>query len=248
MKAFMTNTKTELYKLLCKKKYTVLTVLGALIGLLVLGSYALVAHLSNGEIQVKANLMMSMLRFVTDILVPLVVFMAVTDLFASEVQEDTFKAALTRPATRFKVMSAKAFAAFLIGCFSALSVFVLSCIFQLLFTGGGLNNIPFALASYLIDMIPVTALVSMALLINMLAKTPTFSLLMCIAVYVVFKCLNLYVSPIGQMIFTAYSGWHKIWLGTLQPFGSMLPKICILFGSVLILYSLSYIIFDREDY
>lgn len=35
-----------------------------------------------------------MVGFIFDILVPLIIFMAVTDLFASEVQEDSMKASL----------------------------------------------------------------------------------------------------------------------------------------------------------
>ena len=81
----------------------------------------------------------------------------------------------------------------------------------------------------------------------MISKSPTLSMLLCIAVYVLFKYINYYVSPIGQMIFTAYSQWHKIWLGTSLPFGALMAKTGILFGSILILYTLSYIMFDRKD-
>ena len=104
------------------------------------------------------------------------------------------------------------------------------------------------IAAYLINLIPLKAIVSMALLINMISKSPTLAMLLCIVVYVFFKYLNYYITPVGQMVFTAYSQWHKIWIGNVLPFTALISKIGILFGSILILYTLSYIIFDSKDY
>ena len=107
MRVLLLNTKSEFLKLINKKKYLVITILSALISLVRLGGSLLISKVSHGELVIKGNLMASMLSFVADILIPLVVFMAVTDLFASEMQEDTFKASLLRPLTRFKVMVSK---------------------------------------------------------------------------------------------------------------------------------------------
>ena len=73
---------------------------------------------------------MEMVGFVFDILVPLIIFMAVTDLFASEVQEDSMKASLLRPMTRFKVMTSKSLAVFVLGCMVTLAMFVISLTFK----------------------------------------------------------------------------------------------------------------------
>ena len=94
MKALILNTGSELKKLLMKKKYLVLTVLGAIICILRIGGNVLVSKITGGEVVIKSNLIMEMVGFVFDILVPLIIFMAVTDLFASEVQEDSMKASL----------------------------------------------------------------------------------------------------------------------------------------------------------
>lgn len=247
MKALILNTKSELQKLMIKKKYLVITILGAVVCLLRLGGNLLIAKVSGGEVVIKSNLVFGMLGFVTDILVPLVVFMAVTDLFASEAQEDTLKASLMRPLTRFKVMTSKSLAVFILGCVVMLIMFAVCFVIQFV-SGNSLADVPQTVAAYVIDMVPVFALVAMAVLINMIAKGPTLSMLLCIVVYIFFKYLNLYVSPIGQMVFTAYSQWHKIWIGSLLPFGALMSKVGILFGSILILYTVSYIIFDGKDY
>ena len=247
MKALILSTKSELQKLLTRKKYLVITILGALICLLRLGGNLLIAKVSGGEVVIKSNLIMSMLGFVTDILVPLIAFMAVTDLFASEAQEDTLKASLMRPLTRFKVMTSKSLAVFILSCAVMLVMFA-ACLVMQIVSGNSLSIVPQSLAAYLIDMIPIISLVAMALLINMISKSPTLAILLCIVVYIFFKYLNLYVSPLGQMVFTAYTQWHKIWIGSQLPIGSLMAKAGILFGSVLILYTLSYIIFDSKDY
>lgn len=247
MKALMLNTRSELRRLINKKKYLVITILGTFICFLRLGGNILIAKISGGDIVIKSNLILGMLGFVTTILVPLVVFMAVTDLFASEVQEDNIKASLMRPLTRFKVMTSKSLAVFILSCIIMLVMFAVCLIIQII-SGNSLAGVPQTLAAYLIDMVPVIALVAMALFINMISKSPTLAMLLCIVIYIFFKYLNYYVSPLGQMIFTAYSQWHRIWIGSSLPIGALISKMGILLGSILILYTLSYIIFDSKDY
>lgn len=247
MKSLILSTKSEFRKLLINKKYIVLTILGAVICLLRLGLNILVAKLSDGEVAIKSNLIMEMLGFVIEILVPLIIFMAVTDLFASEAQENTLKASLLRPVTRFKVMTSKAVAVYALACVVTLVMFVICSVMQIV-SGNSIGVIGVSFMAYVLDLIPLFGIVTLALFINVISKSPTLAMLMCIVVYVFFKYLNYFVSPMGQLVFTAYSQWHKLWIGSLLPFGAMLSKVGILFGSVLILYTLSYIIFDRKDY
>lgn len=247
MNALISATKSEFAKLIIRKKYIVLTVIGILISFIFLGSNALIAKFTSGEIVIKSNLIMTMLRLVTDILVPLIVFMAVTDLFAGETQEGTMKASLMRPLSRMKVMASKCLAVFILSCFVMTAMF-LSCFVIQLISGSGIENAPFTFAAYIIDMVPVLALIALAMLINMVSKNPTLAMLLCIVVYALFKYMNFYVSPFGQMLFTSYSQWHRLWLGSTLPFGAMLSKVGILFGSVLILSAASYIIFEKQDY
>lgn len=247
MKSMFISAKSELYKLITKKKYIVITIIGALVCILRLGGSVLIAKVSGGEVVIKSNLVMEMIGFITDILVPLIVFMGVTDLFASEIQEDNMKASLMRPLTRFKVMTSKSLAAFALGAAALIAMFFVCLIIQII-SGNSLNAVPQTFAAYLIDVIPIMALVAMAVLINMLSKSPTLAMLLCIVAYAVFKYMNYYVSPIGQMIFTAYSQWHRIWIGSSLPITALMSKTGILFGSVLILYTVSYIIFEKKDF
>ena len=64
MKALILNTGSELKKLLMKKKYLVLTVLGAIICILRIGGNVLVSKITGGEVVIKSNLIMEMVGFV----------------------------------------------------------------------------------------------------------------------------------------------------------------------------------------
>ena len=103
------------------------------------------------------------------------------------------KASLLRPLTRFKVMTSKSLAVFVLGCMVTLAMFVISLIVQIV-SGNSLRSVPITFAAYLINMIPLIAIVSMALLINMISKSPTLAMLLCIVVYVFFKYLNYYIN------------------------------------------------------
>ena len=105
MNKIIQNTRNEFYKLISKKKYLVLFIIGALICAGRMGCSMIVSKLSGGRVSVQSNMVLEMLPFCTDILVPLIIFMAVTDLFSSEIQEDTMKAVLLRPISRFKILT-----------------------------------------------------------------------------------------------------------------------------------------------
>lgn len=247
MRGLLFSVKSEFSKLLLKKKYIVFLILGAAVCFMRLGGTMLISAITEGEVVIKSSLVLSMLGFTTDILVPIIVFMAVCDLFSSEIQEDSMKASLMRPLTRFKVMTSKSLAVFVLAAVTMLIMY-LACLVIQLISGGGFIGAGRGLLVYVIDIIPIFALICMALLINMTAKGPTLSMFLCIAVYIFFKYLNIYVSPFGQMIFTAYSQWHKIWIGAMLPLGAIMSRVGIWIGSVLILYTASYMLFERKDF
>lgn len=248
MNILMRNTKNEFYKLITKKKYIVLLLISAGVCFLRYGGTMLIEKISDGHVKIRSNIMLELLPFVAEIIVPLVLFMSVTDLFLSEIQEDSLKAALMRPITRFKVMTSKIFAAFFMGVIYFVVMFLVCTVVQFI-SGGRIAPIilPTALA-YLIDLVPLFCVVLMGTLINMLAASPSLAMLLCIGVYALMKYLNYFVSPFGQVIFTAYLGWHKLWIGTALPIYALLANILVIFGTMLIFYTLSYILFDRKEF
>ncbi len=245
----MTSIGNEFYKLLIKKKYTVFLLIAIAVSFTRIGGGALVQKLSGGEITVAVgNIPVTMLGLFAEVLVPLIVFMAVTDLIATEISEGTFKAALLLPQTRMKVLTSKAGAAFLMGA-AYYVILLISCfIIEAVFGGNVGEHMLLTTAAYLIDLVPLMVLVLMASVINFSAKGPTFAMFLCILIYVLTKYMVYFVEGSGGILFTAYLQWHKLWIGSTLPARALLPKAGVIIGSGVLLYGVSYILMERKEF
>ncbi len=242
----MPALKNELIKLTHKKKYIVFLILAVLFMLIKSGGLMLIKKITSVDLSVHTATAYDMIPFTVEILVPIIVFLATCDLFSNEFQDDTMKSILSQPITRGKVLFVKSLAIFLLSFSFYMIMFLISLLQQLLF-GIGLKNAAEALAAYAVDLIPLICLIGLAVFINLLIKTPSLSLLICIAVYAAMNYFNYFYPTVGHMLFTGYTEWHKLIIGTLVPLSSLLAKFGIIAGTALILYSLSYIIFARTD-
>lgn len=246
MNNFLFALNKELFKLIHKKKYIILTVIGALVSLARWGGSALVAKLSHGYMTINANIGLEMLPFAVEILVPIIIFIAVSDLFTHEYSSDTLKMSLLQPVTRFKLLTAKAAAALILGSAVLIIMYFVNIAIQM-FTGGNTSNLLAAFAAYIIDIIPLIGIAFLGVLINVCLKGPTSATLLSLAVYGVMKYMGLYVAGSASFLFTASAKLHLMLLGQTLPLNVLMYKFGILAGSILILYSLSYIIFERKN-
>lgn len=237
----------ELTKLRSRKKYFVLLILAAGICFGRIGVEQIFEKLSRQDV-LNSNMIMEMFPFFAEIYVPLIIFMAVCDLFSQEMQDLTIKASLMRPITRFKLMSAKIFAAFTVGAIFYGVIFLICAILQ-----GWLGSITAkyliqSLLAYLIDLVPLFTAVLFSVLINMLAKTPTLAMFLTIVGYALMKYCNYFMPVLNNMLFTSYMQWHKLWIGSIIPLPALSIKIAIITGSSILLYTCSYILFDKKEY
>ncbi|MGN0181942.1 MAG: ABC transporter permease [Candidatus Ornithomonoglobus sp.] len=246
MKRFIFALHKELIKLAHHKKYIVLLALGILVSIIRRGGAALVTRLSGGIVSVKANMPLEMLPFAVEILVPVMMFIAVSDLFTREYSEDTLKASLMQPVSRFKLLSAKAAAVVILGAVSLMVMYIANTLIHLA-SGGTSSGAASALAAYLIDIIPLIGIAFLGIFINVSLKGPTSATLLSLAVYALMKYMGLYVAGSESFLFTAGAKLHVMLLGSALPLHVLLNKTGILLGSILILYSLSYIIFDKKN-
>lgn len=239
--------KSEFLKLAVRKKYLILLILSAAICFLRYGGAILIERLSEGYVTIKSNIMLEMLPVLTEIIVPLVVFMSVTDLISGEIHDDSIKAVLMKPMSRFKVLTAKVFAAFEMGLVYMGSIFLVCFAIQAYTGSNTLGLLVPSLAAYIIDAVPMFCVVLLAAVINMLATGPTLAMLLCVGVYAFMKYAN-YFSGIGRIFFTGYLGWHKLWLGNTIISFALLSNLMIILSTVLIFYTLSYILFERKEF
>lgn len=246
MSRFMFAYKKECFKLLHRKKYIVLVILGALVSIVRYGGTALVTRLSEDSIKLTSRLSLEMLPFAVEILAPTVILFAVCDLFATELAADTMKVSLLQPVSRFKLLTAKAAAALTAGTVSLFVMFFVNLIIQIV-AGNGFSGIGAAFAAYLIDIVPLVGIVFLGITVNLLIGAPAGAAICSIAVYAAMKYLGLYTAAANTLLFTAAAKLHQMLLGHILPFGALMCRLGILFGSILILYSVSYIIFDKKN-
>lgn len=239
--------KNEITKLAGKKKYLVLFIIAILICGGRVGVNQIISRLS-GEAIKTSNIIMEMFPFFAEIYVPLIVFMAVTDLVSTEICDLTIKATLMRPVSRFKVVSAKIIASFLMGTVFYAGVFVSCAILQAVFGSVDLAYISKSLGAYIIDLVPLFVLTLFANMINLLSKTPTLSMFLSIVAYALMKYCNYFSPMLNTMFFTSYMQWHKLWIGAMIPFGALSVKIGIITGSAVLLYTAGYMLFDKKEY
>ena len=246
MNTFLFALKKELYKLTHKKKYIVFILIGAAVSLIRWGGSALITRLTDGYVTMKTNMTLEMLPFAVEILIPIIMFIAAADLFTHEYSADTLKMCLLQPITRFKLLTAKAAAVVITGAASLLIMYIVNMIIQLL-SGGSIAQAPVTLAAYIIDILPLIGVAFLGILINVCLKGSASSMLLCLAVYAVMKYMGLYVAGSESFLFTASAKLHVMILGQALPMHILMYKMGILFGSILILYPVSYIIFDKKN-
>ncbi len=246
LNSFIFALRKELYKLLHKKKYFVFIMLGAAVSIIRCTASAFISRAVGGNFRTGLNVPMEMLPFAADILVPFIVFLAAGDLLTHEYASDTIKMCLIQPLSRFKVLTAKAAAVFITGSGVFLSMFIINTLIQLI-TGGSLRTLHLSFAAYMIDIIPIAGIVSLGFFVNTALKGPVSSILLSIAMYAAMKYAGIYVSGASAYLFTSVAKLHTILLGHALPLNIILCKFGILAGSILILYSLSYIMFERKN-
>lgn len=247
MNYFCFTYKKELTKLLYKKKYYILTIIGFIFTLIRVGGGFLITKLSGGAVTVKSNMALEMLPFVIELLVPIIILIAVSELFTHEISADTMKLSLTQPITRFKLLTAKSLAAITVGAMATVALGVLNIILQIILSGSP-DNVFASLLAYIIDIIPLIGVAFLGVIINVNLKAPSSATLLSLAVYGIFKYMGLYVSGASSFLFTSMARFHILFLGKALPLHIILSRAGVLFGSILILYSISYIIFDRRNF
>ena len=246
MSRFMFAYKKECFKLLRRKKYIVLVILGALVSIVRYGGMAFLTHVSDNSLKIPSRMSLEMLPLAVEVLAPIVILFAVCDLFASELTGDTMKVCLLQPVSRFKLLTAKALAALSAGAVSLLVMFIVNLIIQII-AGNGFSGIGAAFAAYLIDIVPLVGIVFLGITVNLLIGAPAGAAVCSLAVYAAMKYLGLYTAAANTLLFTAAAKLHQMLLGHTLPFGALMCRLGILFGSILILYSVSYIIFDKKN-
>lgn len=248
MSIYFGNVKNEYLKLVCRKKYTVFLIIEIVICICALLIQFAANSVLSGNAVIKINNMaMGMLTLFIQVYIPLVVFMACSDLFSTEMQDNSIKAILMRPISRMKVFFSKILAVILFASQYLIALLLITTILQAA-SGSSTGDFWHSLGAYLLDIIPLIVLVLMAVVINQFTKSSSLAMFLCILVYVILYILGILFPTTSGMFFTGYMQWHKLWLGTTLPLGAMLSKIGLLFGYGLVFAGVGFFLFDKRDF
>ena len=236
------NENTKLFK---RSKYKILLICIGILSI-VLG---VISNYSGGLINVSlSNLPLNILSILTTVLIPLVIFMAVADLFASEQENGTIKAVITRPISRNEILISKMIAILIYVISILIVAFIIGLFMGILFGRTQVINIPEIFIAYVVSIVPIIPTIFLSILISQLSRSSSSSVMLSVLIYIIIILLGIIVPSISSMIFTSYTNWYKLFIGAQMPIKSILVIIGLLIGYSLIFFSGAYALFEKKEY
>ncbi|MCL2838127.1 MAG: ABC transporter permease [Oscillospiraceae bacterium] len=248
MSKIFENFKGELFKLAARKKYLVLMIIGMLICAVPPLITSLISSLARTNVRISDVAMMNSTLLI-DILLPIIIFMAVTDLFCSEFKNNNIKITLMRPISRFKVYLSKTLAVFCLVAINLCAFWVASSLLEFAFNASGaLPNIAFSIAAFAVNLVPLFVLILMAALINQITNGSSLAMFLCIAVYAALQYASLFIGWANGIFFVQYMQWDRILIGTMLPFGALLSRVTLVLGYGITFFVGGLYLFNRKEF
>ena len=252
MTAFLAAYHNELSKLFWRKKYIVFLVIGIFICIL----WAMLGNVVSGFIGRQGGLFISLmptpmavLPFFLQILIPLLIFMGVTDLITTEGTEKTMKAMIYRPVERWKLYMGKLLAVLTYAAIYLACVFIVSMVLnQILGRALSPGEIFIAFASYAVTIPPLAVLVSFAALVALFGRSGTLTMFILVVVYMVMSILPVVFPIFTELLFTSYLGWHRLWIGALPDASRLIHMLIIVLSYGVVFFTAGSLLFDRKEY
>jgi len=236
------NESTKLFK---RSKYKILLIC---IGILCI-SLGLISNYTGGLINVSlSNLPLNLLSILTTVLIPLVIFMAVADLFAAEQENGTIKAVITRPISRNEILISK-MVSILIYVISILIItFIIGLVMGIFFGRTQVINIPEIFIAYVVSVLPIIPTIFLSILISQLSKSSSSSVMLSVLIYIIIMLSGIIFPSISSMLFISYTNWYKLFIGAQMPIKSILIIVGLLMGYSLVFFSGAYALFEKKEY
>ncbi len=241
------TTKNEITKIFSKNKTKVILFIEIILCILIsiLGTSANKFSISGFSINLP-NLPFTMLPVFTSAVIPLTIFMIVSDIFSQEFENNSIKAAFLRPVTRFKIFVSKNLAITIIVFLNLMIILAITVILRFLFRGEliGTHN---AVLSYFVSIVPMVILIHMASLIGVIINNPSLTMFSCIAIYVLLMAVKVVFSKISPALFVSYNSWYQMWIGSLVPVNMLINSSLLLLSYVVIFFIIGFLIFDAKE-
>ena len=245
MNAIRTGIINENIKLFKRSKYKILLIC---IGILSM-ALGIISNFTGGLINVSlSNLPLNILSILTNVLIPLVIFMAVADLFAAEQENGTIKAIITRPISRNEILISKMISILIYVISILVITFIVSSVMGIFFGRTTVINIPEIFIAYVVSIFPIIPTILLSILISQLSRNSSSSVMLSVLVYIIIMLSGIIIPSISSMIFISYTNWYKLFIGAQMPIKSILTIIGLLLGYSLVFFSGAYALFEKKEY
>lgn len=236
------NESTKIFK---RSKYKIFLIC---IGIFSIG-LGLISNYTQGLVNVSlSNLPLNILSILTTVLIPLIIFMAVADLFAAEQENGTIKAIITRPISRQEILISKMIS-ILIYVISILTIaFILGSIMGTVFGRTQVIDIPEIFMAYVVSILPIIPIIFLSILISQLSKSSSSSVMLSVLIYIIITLGGIIFPQISSMLFISYTNWYKLFIGAQMPMKSIVMIMGLLMGYSLVFFSGSYALFEKKEY
>ena len=252
MTVLFASCRNEWDKLIHRKKYIVFLFIGIGFCLIWTG----VGHLFTNAIGLQSGVMsifaptpMGALPFFLQILVPLLMFMGVTDLITVEGADNTMKAMICRPIERWKLYASKLFAVIVYAAVCLICLFVTCTLLNQLFGKPlSVNAILIALASYALTLVPLAVLASFSAFVALLGKSGTLTMFLLLLLYLLLSVLPIFFPVLSEILFTFYLGWYRQWIGAVPGVTKLIHMLLIVLGYGTVFFTAGSLLYDRKEY
>lgn len=239
------TAETELHKILAQFKYRAVPVLAALVPLVML----LLNGNSGSLIRFSPeNLPYTLLSLAASVILPLAACMLAADLFAGERERGELKIPLTRPVSRPALAVGK-ITAMLLYQAGLLAILLILSLTAALLSGAILGdlNLPAVLGAYIVTLLPIAAISTVAAFASTLARSATSGFLIGIILLIALNGLGLVFPTIAPMLLTEYAALYKSIIGSEIAFGQLAIGAGILLGSATVLTTAQILMFDGKE-
>jgi ABC-2 type transport system permease protein len=202
-----------------------------------------------GLLAISQSFPIQMLELYTALIIPLFLFLAISDLFPQEISSRTLKLALLRPISRFGAFAAKvialglAIAALLV----LLAVVTLACnVFLGTANLGAIDGFGYGIA-YFAGFLSMWALSSVFVFAAQFFRSASGFLIFSIALYAAAKLAPFFIKGFSAFSLASYTDWYLLWLSHSVSSGRLLTSFLFVLSGLILFFSLGYMMFERKE-
>ncbi|WP_425801440.1 ABC transporter permease [Desulfitobacterium sp. Sab5] len=240
----------ELEKLYKKKKVLaaiILSIIVVLVGQLsVLGVRTGFGIRGAGKVEFP----MFVLSVVVNTILPLFTALVTIDCFSGEFAQNTIRATLTRPVSRFKIFAAKIAAIALFILTILFLLLILSLISGLIFNANSAtgSDVLKTVIAYTVSSLPQIIIGLGIVLIANVFKSGVSVFFISILCFLGIKVLEIVFSQYSGMLITAQLDWYTLFLSQSFPFMKIVRQLFLMMGYGIMLFTAGFYFFDKKEF